>query len=106
MGGELLAQGGTVDAEGDGGAALVAFVESEHFTQQGAFDFTDHQGMETFAAFRIANIRQVTTDGAADAFAEGTLHGGLVGGLTGSQSHSVQGIPLSQAGTQVPGQFF
>lgn len=84
MGRELLAQGGTVDAEGHGGTALVALVEREHLAQQGTFDFTDHERVKTFAAFGIADIRQVTADGTADAFAEGTLHGGLVGGLTGS----------------------
>lgn len=84
MGGQLLAQGGTIDAEGDSGAALVAFVEGEHFAQQGTFDLTDDQRVETFTAFGITDVRQITTDSTADAFAEGTLHGGLVGGLTGS----------------------
>src|SRR5690606_11719159 len=55
---ELLAQGGAVDAQAGGGAALVALAVRQHFAQQRHFHFPQHQLVQVVgvAAVQIMQI--------------------------------------------------
>src|SRR5215469_3173678 len=89
--GELLAQCGAIDAKHGRGAALVAVVEREYFTQQRTFDFANDQCMQTFVARGVTDVRKVAANGATNAFTQCALRRGFTHGLVYRQSDSVQG---------------
>src|SRR5690242_8351852 len=83
---QFLAQGGAMDAQDFGGAALVAAAPRQHFAQQRRFDFAQHPCVQAVAARRAVEIGQVTARVQRHAVAQrlrGSARG--AGGIGGSR---------------------
>src|SRR5581483_445199 len=68
---QLLAQGGAVDAERFGRAALVAAAPAQHFAQQGRFHFAHQQRVQPFGTARALQVGEIAARAARYAFAQG-----------------------------------
>src|SRR6185437_11871781 len=92
---QLLAQGGAIDAERFGRAALVAAAPAQHLAQQGRLHLAHQQRVQTFGTRRPVKVRKVTARAARDAFAQGGGSG--VGGcVQGSGRIECRGFHVSQ----------